>query len=983
MSACMAQLAHGDEPRQVHRLPHLLGHLQAGVDQPVRRRVRVVQQRRDPARARATRAATQDQERWQGGWTLNRRGRLTLQGRRPGAQAAVASSPTRCCRTSTTTTSPGPTTTRSSPSAPLGDDFPVAQPKSLLTGEPTTDRVERQLGRRPRRRARARRTATRSCSGSADAGRGQGAGSTTSRRSCSSCRGSASTASTRPAWRPARPGRCTSAARTASCSSTRTSCRGWRMCVTGCPYKKVYFNHRTGKAEKCTFCYPRVEVGLPTVCSRDLRRAAALHRAGPLRRRPGHRRGRHRGRAATSTRPSSTCCSTRTTRRSSPRRAGRASPTTGSRPPSRSPVYALAKQYRVALPLHPEFRTMPMVWYVPPLSPVVEALRDTGHDGEDVDNLFGAIDTLRIPVEYLAELFTAGDTAPVTAVLQRLAAMRSYMRRVTLDEAAGRVDRRRGRDDRRRRSPRCTGCWRSPSTTSATSSRPPTPSTGHALEETGLQPRLRRRAGDARAAGRSARRPAARCRCRSRPSTRCGQRQTGDEVADPGSRAARVNLLNWDGKGAPPRLFPPAGRPHRRARGEPRRSGARPTPSCCRPPRCCCSTRTRGARAAAGRCGARSPSCPPGRPRERLLGFLDAAGGDAARRAGRQHYVDVLDQHAPLLPLPDLVDRRRDPPPRARARPAQGALPRPPASSSSPAELPDFLPVVLEFAAAADADGRPRAAAGAPAPGSSCCGWPWSSAGTPYAGAGRGRLRAAAGAVAARTRPRPRRSPAAARRASRSGWPATASRAARPRLRPRPEARAMSRSTCCCGACCRTSWSPSWSAARSGASATTSSAGPPARRSSTSRGCCGIGSPLFHFGILVVLVGHVIGLLIPKSLDRRGRAEPGGLPRPGRSCSAASPGSARSSASAILIYRRRTTGPVFMATTRNDKIDVRRARRRHRGRARHHAARRRRAARTHNYRQSRSRRGSGRCSCSSRTSTAMAARRTRRSRCTC
>ncbi len=38
-------------------------------------------------------------------------------------------------------------------------------------------------------------------------------------------------------------------------------CRGWRMCVTGCPYKKIYFNHRTGKAEKCTFCFPRIEVG--------------------------------------------------------------------------------------------------------------------------------------------------------------------------------------------------------------------------------------------------------------------------------------------------------------------------------------------------------------------------------------------------------------------------------------------------------------------------------------------------------------------------------------------------------------------------------------------------------------------------------------------------------------------------------------------------------------------------------------------------
>ena len=33
------------------------------------------------------------------------------------------------------------------------------------------------------------------------------------------------------------------------------------------PYKKVYFNHKTGKAEKCTFCYPRIEAGIPTVCA--------------------------------------------------------------------------------------------------------------------------------------------------------------------------------------------------------------------------------------------------------------------------------------------------------------------------------------------------------------------------------------------------------------------------------------------------------------------------------------------------------------------------------------------------------------------------------------------------------------------------------------------------------------------------------------------------------------------------------------------
>lgn len=75
---------------------------------------------------------------------------------------------------------------------------------------------------------------------------------------------------------------------------------------------------------------------------------------------------------------------------------------------------------------------MPMVWYVPPLSPVVDLLREQGHDAEAADTLFGAIDALRIPIEYLAELFTAGDTEQIELVLRRLAAMRAYMRDVTL-----------------------------------------------------------------------------------------------------------------------------------------------------------------------------------------------------------------------------------------------------------------------------------------------------------------------------------------------------------------------------------------------------------------------------------------------------------------------------------------------------------------------------------------------------------------------
>jgi nitrate reductase beta subunit len=101
-----------------------------------------------------------------------------------------------------------------------------------------------------------------------------------------------------------------------------------------------------------------------------------------------------------------------------------------------SPIYKLISEYKVALPLHPEYRTMPMVWYIPPLSPVVDVISNSGNDGEDVRNLFAAIDKLRIPVEYLAGLFTAGDTVPLEDSLRKLAAMRSYMRDINLGNEA-------------------------------------------------------------------------------------------------------------------------------------------------------------------------------------------------------------------------------------------------------------------------------------------------------------------------------------------------------------------------------------------------------------------------------------------------------------------------------------------------------------------------------------------------------------------
>src|SRR5690606_31514210 len=49
---------------------------------------------------------------------------------------------------------------------------------------------------------------------------------------------------------------------------------------------------------------------------------------------------------------------------------------------------------------------------------------------------FGTIDELRIPLEYLASMLSAGDVEPVRLALRRLAAMRAYKRTETVDGEA-------------------------------------------------------------------------------------------------------------------------------------------------------------------------------------------------------------------------------------------------------------------------------------------------------------------------------------------------------------------------------------------------------------------------------------------------------------------------------------------------------------------------------------------------------------------
>jgi nitrate reductase gamma subunit len=80
-----------------------------------------------------------------------------------------------------------------------------------------------------------------------------------------------------------------------------------------------------------------------------------------------------------------------------------------------------------------------------------------------------------------------------------------------------------------------------------------------------------------------------------------------------------------------------------------------------------------------------------------------------------------------------------------------------------------------------------------------------------------------------------------------------------------------------------------------------------------------IGSPMFHFGILVVVFGHFVGLVIPQSWT-----EAIGVSQHVYHVQAMALGSIAGVSTlmgiSLLIYRRRTTGPVFMATTANDKL---------------------------------------------------------------
>lgn len=201
-------------------------------------------------------------------------------------------------------------------------------------------------------------------------------------------------------------------------------CRGWRMCVSACPYKKIYFNWKSGKSEKCTFCYPRIEVGQPTVCSETC--VGRIRYLGVL------LYDADRIEAAASVENEQDLYQAQLDIFLDPFdpeviKAAKAEgiPENWITAAQQSPVYKMAVDWKVALPLHPEYRTLPMVWYVPPLSPLQSAV-EAGHVGKNGN--MPDLKSLRIPMRYLANMLTAGDEAPVIRALERMIAMRSYKR---------------------------------------------------------------------------------------------------------------------------------------------------------------------------------------------------------------------------------------------------------------------------------------------------------------------------------------------------------------------------------------------------------------------------------------------------------------------------------------------------------------------------------------------------------------------------
>jgi len=219
-------------------------------------------------------------------------------------------------------------------------------------------------------------------------------------------------------------------------------CRNWRYCISACPYKKPYYNWTSGKMEKCILCYPRVETGLPPMCFHSC--VGRIRFLGPIlydMDRVEETAGAEEKDLVRAQRdiildPFDTNVI---------EAAGESGISDDwINAAQRSPVYKLFKKWELALPLHPEFRTMPMLYYIPPLSPLMtSAGKDSPSDTDVFDMaqpkgvLIGLdeLDKFRVPIRYLANLFAAGNEEEVKKSLMRQLAIRHYERSIRVEKS--------------------------------------------------------------------------------------------------------------------------------------------------------------------------------------------------------------------------------------------------------------------------------------------------------------------------------------------------------------------------------------------------------------------------------------------------------------------------------------------------------------------------------------------------------------------
>ncbi len=211
----------------------------------------------------------------------------------------------------------------------------------------------------------------------------------------------------------------------------QTRCRGWRACVAACPYKKVYFNWNTGKSEKCVLCFPRLETGQAPACFHscvgrirylgvllyDASRIEEVASLPPEKLIEGQRSlilDPHDPHVIDEA-----------------RRSGVHQSVIDSA--QRSPVYRFVKDWKLALPPHLEYRTLPMLFYVPPMSPVMSS-QESGSLDQVSDNLFHDIDEARVPMKFLSNLFGVGEEAPLRYALRKQKAVRWYRRFKTVGD---------------------------------------------------------------------------------------------------------------------------------------------------------------------------------------------------------------------------------------------------------------------------------------------------------------------------------------------------------------------------------------------------------------------------------------------------------------------------------------------------------------------------------------------------------------------